>query len=141
MKMIMALVISISIGFAANAQKINSSDVPSKVKDSFNKLFSGTKAKWEKENGNYEANFQQQGKRLSSTFKPDGTYLETETAINTSALPGEVLKYVAVHYKGDKIKESAKITKADGTINYEAEIKGKDVIFDASGNFLQEEKD
>ena len=43
--------------------------------------------------------------------------------------------------KGKNIKEGAKITKADGTVNYEAEVNGTDVIFDASGKFIKEAKD
>lgn len=44
-------------------------------------------------------------------------------------------------YKGKTIKEGAKITTADGTVNYEAEVDGKDVIFDTNGKFLKEVKD
>jgi hypothetical protein len=45
------------------------------------------------------------------------------------------------HYPGIAIGEAARITKANGETNYEAEIKGKDVVFDAKGKFLKEEKD
>jgi hypothetical protein len=37
--------------------------------------------------------------------------------------------------------KKAKITKADGTVNYEAEVDGKDVIFNSIGKFLKEAKD
>ncbi len=33
-----------------------------------------------------------------------------------------------------KISEEAKITKTDGTIVFEAEVKGKDLLFDVKGN-------
>ena len=56
-------------------------------------------------------------------------------------LPEAVLSYVKEHYKGKVIKEGAKITKADGTVNYEAEVSGKDVIFDSNGKFIKEAKD
>jgi hypothetical protein len=39
------------------------------------------------------------------------------------------------------VKETAKITKANGEVNYEVGIKGKDVLFDAKGKFLKEAKD
>jgi len=51
------------------------------------------------------------------------------------------MEYVKAHYKGATAKEAAKITKADGTVNYEAEVSKKDVIFDAKGKFIKEEKD
>jgi len=43
--------------------------------------------------------------------------------------------------KGKKVKETAKIQKSDGTTVYEAEVKRKDMIFDASGKLLSEGKD
>jgi hypothetical protein len=35
----------------------------------------------------------------------------------------------------------AKITKANGEVNYEAEVKGQDLIFDANGRFLKSIKE
>jgi hypothetical protein len=58
-----------------------------------------------------------------------------------AALPANVVAYVKAHYKGAAIKEGAKITKADGTINYEAEVNKMDVVFDANGKFIKEAKD
>jgi len=43
--------------------------------------------------------------------------------------------------RAKKIKEAAKITDAKGVVTYEAEVTGKDLIFDASGKFLKEIKD
>ena len=36
-----------------------------------------------------------------------------------------------------KISETAKITKADGTVVFEVEVKGKDLLFDAKGNIIK----
>jgi hypothetical protein len=52
-----------------------------------------------------------------------------------------VLAYVKANYKNKKIKGGAKISKLDGTVNYEAEVNGVDVMFDADGKFLKEVKD
>ena len=38
--------------------------------------------------------------------------------------------------QGKKVKEAARIEKADGSTVYEAEVKHKDLIFDASGKML-----
>ena len=124
-----------------NAQKIKESEVPAAVKTSFDKNFSGQTAKWEKEDGNFEAGFKKDGKNMSATFKPDGTFLETEIAIKESEFPTGVMDYIKTNYKGKKIKESAKITSAANTVTYEAEIEGKDVIFDSNGKFIKEVKD
>ena len=67
---------------------------------------------------------------MSALFTADGTMTESEVDIAVSALPASVLNYVKTHYKGAAIKEGAKITKADGTVNYEAEVNKMDVLFD-----------
>ena len=123
------------------AQKIEMSSVPAAVKSSFEKKFPGIKAKWEKEDGKYEAGFKQEGKTMSAMFEANGTFTESEMDIKVTELPANVLSYVKSHYKGKSIKEGAKITKADGTVNYEAEVNDKDVIFNGEGKFLKETKE
>ena len=140
-KIMMMFVAAMSITFAAGAQKLNNADVPALVKASFTKKYPGAVAKWEKEDGKYEAGFKKDGKTMSALFEVNGTFTESEVDIKTEDLPATVLAYVKEHYKGKTIKEGAKITKADGTVNYEAEVDGKDVIFAAAGKFLKEVKD
>lgn len=125
------------IGFSANAQKIDASKVPAGVKASFAKQYPGATAKWEKEDGKFEAGFKQNGNTMSALFEANGTMTESELDIKVANLPAPVLAYVKEQYKSKPIKEGAKITKADGVVNYEAEVDGKDVIFDANGNFLK----
>jgi Putative beta-lactamase-inhibitor-like, PepSY-like len=138
------LVTTVMLAFAVSgafAQKIDASKVPAAAKAAFAKQYPGVSAKWEKEYGKYEAGFKQNGNTMSALFEANGTMTESEIGIKVSALPASVLTYVKDHYKGKTIKEGAKITKADGTINYEAEVGGKDVIFDANGKYLKEAKD
>jgi hypothetical protein len=57
--------------------------------------------------------------------------------INTSEL-GEI----SIGYKYlSSIENRPKITDAKGSITYEAELKGKDLIFDSKGKFIKETKD
>lgn len=126
---------------AACGQKLDASKVPAAVKAAFAKQFPRATATWEKEDGKYEANFNQNNDEGSALFEVNGTMTESEMEIKASELPASVQAYVAEHYKGKKIKSAAKITKADGSINYEANVNGKDAIFDANGNFLKEVKD
>ncbi len=122
-----AIVIATFMGVAAMAQKVNSTQVPVAVKASFEKAYPAVKnVKWEKEKSNFEAGFKQGGNEMSAVFKADGTQLETELEIKPADLPATVTAYVKQHYKGATIKEAAKITKANGEVNYEAEVKGKD---------------
>lgn len=140
-KNLMIACFCLSFGISASAQKIKESEVPAAVKASFSKQYPGITAKWEKEDGNFEAGFKKDSKEMSAIYQANGMMMESELSIKESELPAAVLNYVKVNYKDKKIKESAKITKADGSINYEAEVDGKDLIFDSKGNFVGVSKD
>ncbi len=120
------------------AQKISSSKVPVTVKSSFEKTFPKIKeVKWEMEHENYEANFKSEGKTMSALFDSQGAWLETERDIKVSELPSSVISYVKKNYKNAAIKEAATIQKNNGETNMEAEVNGKDLIFDKDGNFIK----
>ena len=140
-KLFTVLALSTGLTLAACAQKLDASKVPAPVKESFAKKYPGMIPKWEKENGKFEAGFKKEGLTMSALFEPNGTMTESEVNIKVSELPPSILEYVKTHYKGATIKEGARITKADGTINYEAEVNKMDVMFDANGKFLKEVKD
>ncbi len=112
------------------AQKIADAKVPAAVKTAFTKNHPGVKAKWEMEKQNYEAEFILKGIETSEVYVASGSLVETEVSIKPSEFPAAVMAKL----KGVKISEGAKITKADGTVQYEAEVKGKDLLFDAKGN-------
>lgn len=120
-----------------NEKKLKAANVPAAVTSAFAKQFPNAEAKWEKEGDSYEGEFEQNGKGLTVVFNATGTLLETEREIETAELPANVAKYIAEHHKGAKIKEAAKITDAKGTVTYEAEINGKDLLFDANGIFIR----
>jgi type III secretory pathway component EscV len=111
--------------------------VPMAVKNAFTQAYPGTTAKWEKEDGNYESNFKHSGHEMSALFNAEGALEETEMEIKINELPAEVSTYVKANREGMSIKEASKITKANGDINYEAEVNGRDMIFDSKGNFLK----
>jgi hypothetical protein len=123
------------------AQDLKSSAVPSVVKTALNSKYpKATKVSWEKEKGNYEANWGgKSGEDNSVVFSPAGLFVEIVNAIPVSALPSAVAPYVSTHYKGAKIKEAGKVTDAAGKTMYEAEIKGGDLIFDEKGVFIKKD--
>ena len=137
----MSLLIAGGIILAACAQKLDASKVPSAVKTSFAKDFPGATTKWEKENANYEANFKKDGKTMSALYDANGNRQETEVDIKISDLPQSVKNYIAQNYKGEKIKEAAIITRTNGEVNYEAEVKGMNVLFTKDGKFIKTAKD
>lgn len=128
----MAAAIALSLFFANSlaAQK-----PPTAVQTAFQQKFpNASDVDWSKEkNGDWEAEFELPGSsEMSATFSADGRWLETETEIAISELPAPVVAAL----QGKKVKEAARIEKADGSMVYEAEVKRKDLIFDASGKML-----
>ncbi|GGA97938.1 PepSY-like domain-containing protein [Puia dinghuensis] len=123
----------------AIAQKVKSADVPAAVKSALMKKYpAATHIIWEKEKGNFEANWGGRSNEDNSVaFTPDGTFVEQVVAIPVGSLPPAVAAYVKQHYPGAKITEAGKVTDAAGKTSYEAEVKGKDLVFDTDGNFLK----
>ena len=124
---------------AVVAQDLKTKDVPDAVKEAFAKKYpDAKKVSWEKEKGNYEANWGgQSGEDSSVTFTSSAHFVKIVVTIPINQLPPSVAPYVIKNYKGATIKEAGKITDAAGRHMYEAEIRGKDLIFDENGNFLK----
>jgi len=142
MKHVMIMMAASLISAGAFAQSKQDKDIPAAVKSAFQKAHPDAKAvKWEKEGENFEAEFGHGKTGQSVVIDAQGNILETEVEIAVSELPKKASDYVSEHYKGQSIKEAAKITDAKGTVTYEAEIKGKDLMFDAAGTFLKETKE
>ena len=125
----------------AEAQNLKPALVPAKVKTGLLKKYpEAKKATWEKEKGNYEANWGgKSGEDMSVQFTPAGEFVEQVKAISISGLPAAVTNYVKIHYKGNKISEAGKVSNAKGETFFEAEVKGKDLIFDEKGNFVKQD--
>lgn len=142
MKHVMMMMAASLMTGSAFAQKMQENDIPAVVKSALQKAHPDAKGiKWEKEGDNFEAEFEQGKTEQSVVLNAQGSILETEVEIAVAELPQKAKDYVATNYKGQALKEAAKITDAKGVVTYEAEIKGKDLIFDAAGTFLKEIKD
>ncbi len=139
------LAILIALNTASFAQKEEKGsekiDVPAAVKTALAKKYpDAKKVTWEKEKGNYEANWGGKSNEDHSVmFTPSGTFIEMVEAIPVSSLPKSIAPYIAKNYKGAKIKEVGKVTDAAGAQTYEVEIKGKDLIFDFNGKYIKKD--
>jgi hypothetical protein len=140
-KILLSMLMAGCLTGIATAQKVQASSVPASVKATLLKKYpNAAKVTWEKEKGNYEANWGgKSGEDTSVQFMPDGTFIEQVVAIPVNELPTGVAAYVKQHYKGVKITEAGKVTDAKGTLMYEAEVKGKDLVFDQKGSFLKQD--
>ncbi|HEY5407842.1 MAG TPA: PepSY-like domain-containing protein [Ginsengibacter sp.] len=146
MKKIICLVVIVfainHAGFAQENENNQHINVPAKAKSALRQKYPEAKnVGWEKEDGNYEANWGgKSGEDNSVQFTPAGNFIEIVKAIPVASLPKPIMTYANMHYKGVKITEAGKVTDAAGKISYEVELKGKDVIFDEDGNFIKAEK-
>ena len=141
MKTIILCMFFVALASNRIAQDIKAKDVPALVKEAFAKKYpNATKVSWEKEKRNYEANWGgKSGEDTSVQFTPAGAFVEEVDAIAINQLPAAVAPYVKAHYNGAKIKEAGKVTDAAGKHSFEAEIRGKDLIFDESGKFVKKD--
>jgi len=139
MKKTVLLSLAVAMAGTVMAQDIKTKDVPANVKAELAKKYPNVaKVSWEKEKGNYEANWGgKSGEDTSVQFTPAGVFVEEMNAIAITALPATVAPYIKAHYKGAKIKEAGRVTDAAGNKMFEAEIKGKDLIFDSEGKFIK----
>ncbi|SFF42486.1 PepSY-like domain-containing protein [Thermoflexibacter ruber] len=123
-------------------QKVKNENIPLAVKDAFQVLYpNADKVNWGKEGQNYEASLKMDGKEISVVFDSAGKLLGKEEDIEISELPANAREYLSKSFPKSKIREVEKKTNAQGIIIYEVEIKGKELIFDANGNFVKETKD
>ena len=141
MKKTLLLGLMAATALNVKAQDLKTKDVPEVVKAALAKKYpEATKVSWEKEKGNYEANWGgKSGEDNSVAFTPAGQFVEMVKAIKVTELPAAIAPFVAAHYKGAKIKEAGRVTDAAGTTMYEAEIKRGDLIFDEKGNFIKKD--
>lgn len=125
----------------AIAQRVKLSLVPAPVAAALKAKYPQAKnVTWEKEKGNFEANWGgKSGEDMSVVFTPAGAFVEQVEAISPSVLPSAATAYLKSHYAGKKVSEAGKVTDANGKITYEAEIKKAEVVFDEKGNFIKTE--
>ena len=89
----------------------------------------------------YEVNFVQNANKMSAVIDEQGKILEIESEIKISSLLPQILSYMNENYKGKELIGASKINNENGSIHYEALIKGKGIVFDSKGAFLKVTKD
>jgi Putative beta-lactamase-inhibitor-like, PepSY-like len=126
------------MAFVALTSQAQKTSIPEVVKAKVTSTYpKATGVKFEKEGKDFEAGFKNEGKDMSILMDGQGNILETETDITVAELPKNVKEYLAKNMKGKKIKEAATIVDAKGMKKFEAEIGGKDYLFDEKGNLLK----
>lgn len=140
-KLILILTV-VLFGISARAQNLKESDVPSQVKSKFNAMNPNVNnVRWERNDGRFEAEFDEDSLETSVYFNGDGTYIKTEKEISISLLPSKARDFVLTNHPGKNIREAEIVTNASGSISYEAEIDNIDYYFDSDGNLLRKRSD
>ncbi len=134
------LFLSVALFFAITLSVLAQKEpkVSEKAKTSFAKAFpAAADVKWQKENKDYEVEFKLNGVETSVVINAQGKILETESAIEKTALPKGVEEFITKNHQGWQITETAKIIDDKNVITFEAQIsKGKskkDLLFDSAG--------
>ena len=141
MKLLFAIlpVLLFAIGCSNSAEKVS---VPEPVKAKFATMYpKADNAKWEMEDGNYEATFKAEKTETSVIISADGNIVQTETEIDAALLPQPIHDYVAAQLGGKKITSAAKIMNSTGNVTYEAEVGETDYLFDSMGQFTGKEEE
>ncbi len=137
---IVVLMLAITAGLSATCQLIKA---PMAVNTAFNTKFpKATNVKWGKENAKeYEAEFKLNNNPVSANFGLDGSWVETETTINTSELPASVSRAIHTKYPGAPITKTEKLEKPVDKIFYEVLIKvngnTKEIELNPDGSFIK----
>lgn len=107
--------------------------VPAEVSTAFRQKFPAAPADvdFQKEkNGDWEAEFEQDGKETSASFAADGRWLETETEVTLAELPAALQTTLQAT---KKVRRIERIEKADGSVFFEVETRRKELVFNREG--------
>ncbi len=118
---------------------------PSVVVQAVTKAFPGsTQTACKPEHGTFEVKLTKQGGgAVEVDVGPDGTILQLEEIVPLSQLPAAVSKAFATKYPKGKITRVEKMTKpgkgSEFELLFSIDGKTKEVTFDATGKFIEEE--
>jgi hypothetical protein len=116
---------------------------PAKAKTGFKTQYPEAKAvKWEQENDStWEVEFKLKGVECSANYANDGTWKETERAINAKNLPKNIQDILKKDFAGYEVEEAESVERPN-FIGYELEIeKGKqtmEIVLDNSGKVIKQ---
>ena len=128
------LICSMFFAFSAQAQDLNSSNIPTAVHQAFSKRYPNMFAyewKYKKKKGHYRAEFIDNGMELEAYFAPDGTWIQTKTEIKKAQLPQEIWKSLSkTDYQNWKVDDIDRLQTPKYPIVYKLEMKnGKQKIY------------
>lgn len=142
MRSLKILAILLFAGGLANAQDLNSADVPANLKNTFCKEYpKATDVEWEKELDHYKVEFEINRHDHEIWYNAAGSTIKKEQEIKEAELPQTIRAVIKSKYAGYRVYD-AEIVWKNKVKTYEVELeKGLDekhVIFDDKAKVLTE---
>jgi len=97
--------------------------VPPAVMQTFERMYPGVRAQWEKDNHKYKAEFRKGRNEVEAWFKKNGSWAGTETDINPQDLPAAVKDYVRSKYHNARIDDADYVETPKKGSYYDLEIQ------------------
>jgi hypothetical protein len=119
-----------------NAQNlVDQQDIPSGVKDKFNKEHPGVPATWTKDGENLKVNYvdPDSNKGQVLVYDHNGSVLRRESELDNATYPPKINDYFISHYPGEKFKTWASEDPA-GVKTFFIDRKSEIIWFDREGN-------
>lgn len=91
---------------------------------------------WEDREGNFQVSYRKDNVERHVIYDMNGGKVREEMILAEDAVPAGAKAYVAE--QGGSVIEATMITKANGTVEYEVQSDGKNLLFDKDGTFLRE---
>lgn len=143
LRLIPALLLVLAMNSAADAQIRK---IPAEVTDAFKEKYpEATNVEWKDKLTNFVAVFKQDGVQYEARFNKKGHWKDTENAIDTDELPGEVNEgYGKSKYAEEwKIEAAYKIVLPDDKVQYrvlarKSDLQKKNILFSSNGRLLKD---
>lgn len=91
---------------------------------------------WQQESDLYVAQMEIIEVSYWSSYKEDGSWVSTESIIETSELPQEISSFLSINFSDQNITLASKINYADGSMKFKTVLNSTSLMFDAMGRFL-----
>jgi hypothetical protein len=141
MKKITLLGMLLFFAGSIQAQRLEIREVPEAVMIAFRKANPGVgNPQWRKEKGCYQAKCMVNKTPRTFTYTKSGTPVVKDAKAAMEALPTGIKEYLDKNHRGAVVDKVLKIINANGTVNYDVEVNGQDLIFDANGKYLKTQK-
>jgi hypothetical protein len=131
---ILPLLAIIGVPFSTCAQRLEASKVPQTIITAFEKNYPGITPLWEFEDGSFDAEFKQNGKKIEILYDRKGN---SSQKIDADNVPAEMKNYINSYYRGEKIRKTKKLVSANGDTKYLAIVGNKTLIFYNNGKFIE----